>query len=79
MSDIVVYGADWCPDCIRAKKFFNERNISYTYVDLVAKPEAKEIAKDISGRSNIPVVVYPDGSHLVEPTNAQLEEKTKSS
>ncbi|CAI7663748.1 unnamed protein product [Penicillium discolor] len=65
-----MFGADWCRDCIRTKKQLDELGVAYTYVDLVADPAAADIAKDISGRTNIPVVVYPDASHHVEPSNA---------
>ncbi|NND13841.1 MAG: hypothetical protein HKO10_07745, partial [Acidimicrobiia bacterium] len=33
--EIVMYGADWCGDCLRAKSFLNERDIAFAYVDLV--------------------------------------------
>lgn len=74
-STITIYGADWCPDCIRAKKFFSSHDVPYTYVDLVAAPEEKETAQKISGRPNIPVIVYPDGTVLVEPSDEDLEKK----
>jgi mycoredoxin len=51
--------------------------IDYTYVDLVADPAAADIARDISGRTNIPVVVYPDSTHHVEPSNSDVESKLR--
>ena len=39
--------------------------------------EWADVAKEISGRTNIPVVVYPDASHHVEPTNADVEAKLR--
>ncbi|WP_019147194.1 glutaredoxin family protein [Timonella senegalensis] len=69
---IIMYGADWCGDCRRAKAVLDREGTSYTYVDLVATPEAAEQAQAISGRPNIPVIVFPDGSHMVEPTNKEL-------
>lgn len=74
---ITMFGADWCRDCIRTKKQLDELGVAYTYVDLVADPDAADIAKDISGRTNIPVVVYPDASHHVEPSNADVEAKLR--
>ena len=74
---ITMFGADWCRDCIRTKKQLDELGVVYTYVDLVADPDAADIAKDISGRTNIPVVVYPDASHHVEPSNADVESKLR--
>ena len=71
------YGADWCRDCIRTKRQLDDLGVSYTYVDLVADPDAADVARDISGRTNIPVVVYPDASHHVEPSNAAVEAKLR--
>ena len=30
--NIKMYGADWCPDCINAKNFFDSRRIEYEYI-----------------------------------------------
>ncbi|MGN8027822.1 glutaredoxin domain-containing protein [Microbacterium sp. 22242] len=74
---ITVFGADWCRDCIRTKRQLDELGIEYAYVDLVEDPSAADVAKEISGRTNIPVVVYPDASHHVEPSNADVEAKLR--
>lgn len=74
---ITMFGADWCRDCVRTKRQLDQLGVEYTYVDLVADPEAADVAKEISGRMNIPVVVYPDASHHVEPSNADVEAKLR--
>lgn len=76
-DSLTMFGADWCRDCIRTKKQLDELGVSYTYVDLVADPAAADVAREISGRTNIPVVVYPDASHHVEPSNADVEAKLR--
>ena len=40
-------------------------------------PAAADVAREISGRTSIPVVVYPDSSHHVEPSNADVESKLR--
>ncbi len=70
---VTVYGADWCRDCIRSKSLLDRLGTDYEYIDLVARPEEADRAREISGRTNIPVIVLPDGSHLVEPTDPELE------
>lgn len=77
MSETVIFGADWCRDCRRAKLIFDRAGAPYKYVDLVTDPEAAGVAQDISGRTNIPVIVYSDGSHQVEPSNADMMHKIK--
>ena len=75
MSSITMYGAEWCSDCRRSKKLLDEKGVAYDYIDLEAVPEAAEAALAISGRTNIPVIVFSDGTHQVEPSNADLEAK----
>lgn len=71
-SPLTMYGAAWCSDCRRSKKLLDASGILYEYVDLEARPEAAHIARGISGRTSIPVIVFPDGSHVVEPTDDEL-------
>lgn len=76
-NTITMYGAEWCGDCRRTKKQLTELGVEFDYIDLVVEPEKADEAKEISGRTNIPVVVYPDGSHQVEPTNPEVLAKLK--
>lgn len=69
---ILMYGADWCRDCVRSKAALDRAGVEYDYIDVEAIPDAASRAQAISGRTNIPVIVFPDGTHLVEPTEAQL-------
>ena len=76
-SALTVFGADWCRDCVRTKTQLDGLGVVYDYVDLVSDPAAADVAREISGRTSIPVVVYPDSSHHVEPTNADVETKLR--
>ncbi len=76
-GSITMFGAEWCRDCRRTKAQLDGLGVAYTYIDLEAEPAAAEVAKDISGRTNIPVVVYPDATHHVEPSNAEVEAKLR--
>ena len=76
-TPITLFGADWCRDCVRTKSQLDTLGIDYTYIDLVADPAAADVAREISGRTNIPVVVYPDSTHHVEPSNADVEAKLR--
>lgn len=69
---VTMFGADWCRDCIRSKALLERLGTDFEYIDLVARPEEAERARAISGRTNIPVVVLPDGRHFVEPTDQEL-------
>jgi glutaredoxin len=72
-----MFGADWCRDCVRTKRQLDELGVVYDYIDLVKDPAAADVAREISGRTNIPVVVYPDATHHVEPTNDDVATKLR--
>jgi thioredoxin reductase (NADPH) len=76
VAAIVIYGASWCPDCRRAKKFLGDQRIPYVWHDLETEPElASEVQARNDGNNVIPTIVFPDGSHLAEPTNEELADK----
>lgn len=77
--DVTMYGADWCGDCRRSKRLLDGLGVQFRYVDLVQDPEQADVAEGISGRKNIPVITFPDGSHLVEPTDPELKDRLESS
>jgi mycoredoxin len=77
-ATITMFGADWCGDCRRTKKQLDELGVAYQYVDLMLDPAAADAAREISGRTSIPVVVYPDATHHVEPSNADVESKLRA-
>lgn len=73
---IRMYGANWCPDCRRAKTFFGEQRIHYEYIDIELFPEAVADVERINhGMRSIPTIVFPDGSVLVEPSDTDLAAK----
>ncbi|WP_413320680.1 glutaredoxin domain-containing protein [Agrococcus sp. 1P02AA] len=74
---IRVYGADWCRDCRRTKQQLDGLPVEYEYIDVEHDDAAAAEAQRIAGRMNIPVVVYPDGAHQVEPSNAEVEAKLR--
>jgi len=75
-DQIVVYSTVWCPDCKRAKNFLGEQRIPYANVDIEQDPEGMIFVEKINhGKRIIPTIVFPDGSTLVEPSNAELAGK----
>lgn len=73
MAELTVYGADWCPDCRRSKRLLDRLEVSYTYVDVDADAAALQTMMALNGgRQSIPVVMFPDGHHLTEPSDPAL-------
>jgi thioredoxin reductase (NADPH) len=76
MEEILVYGASWCPDCRRAKKFLADQRVPYSWHDIEGDPDGVRVVQDRNeGKNIIPTIVFPDGSHLSEPSNEELAEK----
>ena len=74
MSEVTYYGADWCSDCRRSKGLMDSLNVGYDEKNVEQVAEYATEAESISGRKNIPVIVFADGEFLVEPSNVALEE-----
>ena len=68
---LTVYGADWCVDCRRTKRFLIDTGTPFTWVDTAADKVARAMLKQ-AGYLAIPVVLVPGGTVLVEPSNDEL-------
>lgn len=72
MAEVTYYGAEWCSDCRRSKKLLDTLGVPYLEQNVEESAEMAAKAEEIAGRKNIPVIVFADGKHLVEPTDADL-------
>ena len=73
---VTVYGAYWCPDCRRSKKFLGEQFIPYRWVDIEQDKESENyVLQRNNSKRIIPLILFEDDSFLVEPTNAELARK----
>jgi thioredoxin reductase (NADPH) len=73
---VTVYGAYWCPDCKRSKKFLGEQMVHFKWVDIEQDEAGRAFVEKINnGKRIIPTIVFDDDSFLVEPSNAELAKK----
>ena len=76
MSDITMYGAEWCGDCKRSQRLLKELNVDYNYINIEEVDGAADKVIEINGgMRSIPVIVFPDGTHLTEPSDPALRKK----
>jgi len=73
---IVVYSTTWCSDCRRAKRVLDRMGASYHWIDV----DEDEAAADRVVRLNrglrvVPTILFPDGTIMTEPSDAELEAK----
>ena len=72
MISVKLYGADWCPDCRRAKTFLKENNIEFEFIDVDLDKEATAAVEKINnGKRIIPTIFVGDKS-LTNPDNHTL-------
>ena len=76
---ITVYSSDWCGDCRRSKRLLAKLNIEYKLIDVESDLTAADKVREINGgMQSIPVIVFDDGTHLTEPSDADLTAKLES-
>ena len=75
-TDIIIYATNWCPDCRRARRFFDEHQITYQWINIDHDRTAEKVVLNINhGMRSVPTILFPDGSTLVEPSIAELKTK----
>ena len=50
---IRLYGAAWCSDCKRAKKFFGEHSVAYDFIDVEDDAEGLRIVEETNNGKRI--------------------------
>ncbi|MBS0580343.1 MAG: glutaredoxin 3 [Proteobacteria bacterium] len=53
---VIVYGADWCGYCARARALLQAKGVAIEWIDTDAVPGARREAQARSGRSTIPQI-----------------------
>ena len=73
---IIIYGTSWCGGSRRARLLFDRNNISYTWIDIDLDDKSAKYVESLNrGFRSVPTIVWPDGSMLVEPSDAQIAKK----
>lgn len=73
---IRVVGVRWSRQSYEVKDFLARNNVPYEWVDIERDPAMAELARRLSpGLASLPLVLFPDGRHLLNPTTAALAER----
>jgi thioredoxin reductase (NADPH) len=71
-----VLGARWSRQSYAVKEFLSRNHVPYQWIDIEADAPMREIANSLSGdATRLPVILFADGSHLVQPANIELAKK----
>lgn len=78
-AEITMYGANWCGDCRRSKRLFEELDVQINHIDVETDSSAAAKVIEINGGAqSIPVIVFSDGTHLTEPSDIELKAKLQA-
>lgn len=73
MTKIKMYGTPTCGDCVIAKQVFNEKGMTFDFINIADSEEDTKKAIELNnGVRRIPVIIFEDGSILVEPSRHEL-------
>ena len=74
---IRLLGNRWSPTSHQLKDYLARNQIPYHWVDVETDPEAPGLIESLGeDGTKLPVVIFPDGSHLAQPDNAHVAEKS---
>jgi glutaredoxin len=70
---VLVYGTIECHDTQRVRRFLASHNIPYEFIDILSDAEGAQLVERVTGGEHVtPVVLFPDGTTLVEPSDEQI-------
>ncbi len=75
-SELIVYGATWCPDVAMARRYLDRHGVAYQYRDIDTDPEALAFLLEVAGKDwVVPTIAMPDGEILQNPPVRDLARK----
>lgn len=72
---IRVAGARSSPKSYAVKEFLSNNQVPYQWIDVDQDAPTRELIRSIGDPGRLPIVFFPDGSHMVAPGNRELAEK----
>jgi thioredoxin reductase (NADPH) len=73
---IRVIGNRWSPHSHQVKDFLARNQVPYQWLDIELSPEAQQLVEYANcDKLHLPLVIFGDGSNLMQPSNGQIAEK----
>jgi thioredoxin reductase (NADPH) len=74
---IRVIGNRWSPHSHQVKDFLARNQVPYQWLDIELEEEAQRLVScaEAQNKAYLPLVLFPDGSRLSQPSNLQIAEK----
>lgn len=65
--NIKIYGADWCSDCLVAKRFLDEKGIKYEYIIITDNDAAITFLEKVNNGKRVIPTLDIDGEIYTNP------------
>lgn len=73
---IRVLGSKWSPQSYSTREFLSRNRVGYEWVDVDLDAPGRTLAESLAGDlTHLPIITFPDGSHLVAPSTSELATK----
>jgi mycoredoxin len=73
-GELTMYTTTWCGFCRRLKKQLARDGIEMAEIDIERDPAAAEFVEKVNGgNQTVPVVVFPDGTAVTNPTAKEVK------
>ncbi|MGC4098245.1 MAG: FAD-dependent oxidoreductase [Nitrospira sp.] len=73
---IRVLGHRWSPHTHQIKEFLARNQVPYQWLDVEKEAETESLLQSaLAGHDQLPVVLFPDGSFMIQPSTLQVAEK----
>lgn len=69
--DLAVYSTQWCPDCTRLRRFFDQNGVVYREVGIDDDDNAAEKLERETGKRGVPYILL-DGERWVRGYHREL-------
>jgi glutaredoxin len=73
-SGILMYCTSWCPACRRARRFLDERGLTYTEIDINKMPAARDRLRELTGGTLTTPTFDINGEIVVDFQRDRLEQ-----
>jgi mycoredoxin len=73
-GELTMYTTTWCGFCRRLKSQLARDGIEMVEIDIEKDPEAAAFVESVNGgNQTVPVVVFPDGTAVTNPSAKQVK------
>ncbi|MDZ8090068.1 MAG: FAD-dependent oxidoreductase [Nostoc sp. DedQUE12b] len=74
---IRVIGNRWSPFSHQVKDFLARNQVPFKWLDIELEPDTAKLVEyaQADGRQQLPLVLFPDGSRLIQPSNLEIAAK----